>query len=512
MKRTPRKAIPAVRTLAAAALSAGLFCATVPDAAAQSTAALSDDQLDDALATTLRKFGFSGKIESTLAARLGRPVDQKLADVGRNLFFDPLTGLHNDNSCAGCHAPNAAFGDTQSIAIGIQSNMIVGPGRKGPRNQRRSPSVLNVAFFPWLMWNARFGAPSENPFDNSRGFEFPPPEGTNAFPPNDPVVRHLLIAHAHMPVTELNESAGFTGTRGMIGSSFDQFDDGLGGVVPLPDQSGSRNGPIRQELVRRLNANDEYRRLFSTAFSEVRQGMPITMLMYARAIAEFEFTLVRADAPIDQFARGKRGAMTKEQKRGALLFFGKANCVACHAVTGTANEMFSDFRNHNAGIPQIAPRFGLRTGNTIFDGPGADEDFGLEQVTGNPADRYKFRTSPLRNVALQQAFFHNGAFTRLDDALRYHLDAVGSAPRYSPAAFGVAPDLDRMGPMANSLARIDPLLASPVRLSESEIQDLCRFLGEGLTDVRARGEDFSRLAPDKVPSKMHPMNFQKYKK
>ena len=33
-------------------------------------------------------------------------------------------------------------------------------------------------------------------------------------------------------------------------------------------------------------------------------------------------------------------------------------------------------------MPQIAPFFGLGKGNTIFDGPGEDEDFGLEQVSG----------------------------------------------------------------------------------------------------------------------------------
>jgi len=114
--------------------------------------------------------------------------------------------------------------------------------------------------------------------------------------------------------------------------------------------------------------------------------------MFGRAIAEFEFTLVFADAPIDRFARGDDAAMTASQKRGALLFFGPAGCVACHSVAGESNEMFSDFRTHVLGVPQVAP---MRS-NIIFDGPGINEDFGLEQMTGNPADRYKFRTSPLR--------------------------------------------------------------------------------------------------------------------
>ena len=70
-----------------------------------------------------------------------------------------------------------------------------------------------------------------------------------------------------------------------------------------------------------------------------------------------------------------------------------------------------------------------------------NEDFGLEQITGNSDDRYKFRTSPLRNVALQPAFFHNGAFTRLKDAVRHHLDVFQLGALYDPVRAGVAPDL-----------------------------------------------------------------------
>jgi hypothetical protein len=72
------------------------------------------------------------------------------------------------------------------------------------------------------------------------------------------------------------------------------------------------------------------------------------------------------NAPIDRFARGENTAMSSAQKRGALVFFGKANCVQCHAVAGGSNEVFSDFQMHVAGIPQIAPRFGAGLGDVPF--------------------------------------------------------------------------------------------------------------------------------------------------
>ncbi len=114
--------------------------------------------------------------------------------------------------------------------------------------------------------------------------------------------------------------------------------------------------------------------------------------------------------------------MTAAEKRGALVFFGEGKCVTCHATKGKSNEMFSDFENHVAGIPQLAPFFGVGTSNMIYDGPGENEDFGAQQISGDPADKYKFRTAPLRNIALSPAFFHNGAFARMEDAIRFHLD------------------------------------------------------------------------------------------
>ena len=122
----------------------------------------------------------------------------------------------------------------------------------------------------------------------------------------------------------------------------------------------------------------------------------------------------------------------------------------------------------------------------IFDGPGENEDFGLEQVTANAGDRYKFRSSPLRNVALQPAFFHNGAFTRLEDAIRHHLNVPESARAYDPRRAGVAADLAfALGPIEPVLATLDPLLATPIDLSDPEFDDLLSFVRNGLLDDRA---------------------------
>jgi cytochrome c peroxidase len=478
---------------------------------ATSAVAGEENALDRQLSVELQRQGFTGQVESTLEARLGRRLDQNLITVGRILWFDTITGLHDDNTCGGCHSPSNGFGDTQSVAIGIQSNKIVGPEREGPRNQRRTPKALNIAFFPALMWNGRFNSASGDPFDNSQGFVFPPPEGITRFPANDPVIRHLAQAQAEMPPTELTEVAGYTGTRGTqysLGPLFDQFDDGKGSPLPHPNLAGFRNDAIREAVLQRLNAIPAYRQLFGQAFPEVARGAPIDFSMFGRAIAEFEFSLTFTSAPIDQFARGQRNAMTADQKRGALLFFGKGNCVACHAVSGKANEMFSDFKEHDAGIPQIAPHFGVGKGNVIFDGPNADEDFGLEQVSGNSDDRYYFRTAPLRDLRVQPAFFHNGSFTRLDDAIRFHLDTVAAARSYNADRAGVEQDLSlRLGPIEPVLAGLDPALTGPIYLTRDEFEDLLTFVRDGLADPRVTLENLCRLVPATLPSGRAPLEF-----
>lgn len=456
--------------IGACAERAGVDRITAAPAPAASTA--SARGLDDDLHAYLSTLEFTGRMASTLEARLGRRVDHQVAEVGRMLWFDPIGGLNDDNTCGGCHSPTNGFGDTQSIAIGIDNNGIVGPARAGPRNQRRSPMVINTAFYPTLMWNSRFRARSGDPFDNRAGLLFPAPEGlTLSYQP------HLLTAQAFIPPTERVEAAGF-------------------------DFPGN-NDDIRNEVLRRLNANRNYRELFSRAFPQIKAGAPITFDHVGRAIAEFEFTLVTTDAPIDRYARGDRNALSEGQKRGAVLFFGRAGCVQCHAVSGQSNEMFSDFHEHVTAVPQVAPALG----NVTFDGPGLNEDFGLEQVTGDPGDRYAFRTSPLRNVALQPAFMHNGAFARLDDAIRYHLDPLGQAGWYTPDL--LAADLrGPRGPIAPMLARLDPRLQVPVALSDAELDALVDFVRNGLLDPAARAQYLRRLIPERLPSGRAPFRFE----
>ena len=212
--------------------------------------------LDAELARVLTAQGFTGHIESRFREKLGRPIDRQRANLGRLLWFDIIGGLNDDNTCGGCHSPTHGFGDTQPMAIGIDNNLVVGPHRTGPRNQRRTPLVANTALYPTLMWNSRFAALSGDPFDNSAGFQFPPPEGLSLSH-----LPHLLVAQAFIPPTERVEVAGF-------------------------DFPGD-NDDIRNEVLRRLNAIDKYRRLFGQVFPQVAAGAPMTFEHFGKRLRSF---------------------------------------------------------------------------------------------------------------------------------------------------------------------------------------------------------------------------------
>ena len=532
-----------------------LALSVVALAAALPVIAADTDATDKVLRQMLKMEGFTGKVEETLEKRMGRKVDAVRADLGRLIFFDKGLGLHKSNACAGCHSPTHGWGDTQSIARGIQNNNIVGAappplGRDGPRNQRRTPTIANTAFYPVMMWNGRFSSESGNPFDNSKGYKFPPPEGDGLFLPKDPRFFHLLVAQAHIPFTELPEMAGFTGvkeagayecsillpknipfranikTQSLAQKSvlrmkllddtpvakpdYCQFDDKQGTPLPLrfPD-TDVMNAPIRLQVLNEINRIEEYRSRFAALYPQVKGGNNIDFWMIGQALAEFQIQETYAKAPIDKYAAGETNALTPAAKRGAVAFFGKAQCVQCHSTKGQSNEMFSDFKMHNAGVPQIAPVFGKGTGNVAFRDiagnitPTGNLDLGLfEFLNSDEANKFKFRTSPLRNVSLQPTFFHNGSFTRLEDAVRFHVDAARSAHSYDPAAAGVAADLKKPATATTDrvLSTLDPKLAKTPALSEAEIKDLVIFLSEGLLDARAKPDGLMPKIPTSLPS------------
>jgi len=132
------------------------------------------------------------------------------------------------------------------------------------------------------------------------------------------------------------------------------------------------------------------------------------------------------------------------------------------------------------------------------------EDFGREGVTGNPRDRYRFRTPSLRNVALTGPWGHDGAFNSLEAMVRHHLDPARSLQEYDPSqrVLPSRPDLDALDLIAFNNAASREAIArrielQPVPLSDAQVAELLEFL-RALTDPSAL--DLRKLVPQRVPS------------
>ena len=133
----------------------------------------------------------------------------------------------------------------------------------------------------------------------------------------------------------------------------------------------------------------------------------------------------------------------------------------------------------------------MRKGSSQRDG---NQDFGLFDITEQDADMYKFRTSPLRNIATQPTFFHNGAFTRLEDALRYHVNTLALAVQYNPAQAGVDEDLTHnTGPIAQCCKDwIQPSGSAGPLIRRTIFKRLLVFLRDGLLDRRSASGEFAK--------------------
>ena len=231
-------------------------------------------------------------------------------------------------------------------------------------------------------------------------------------------------------------------------------------------------------------------------FNDIDSAEDIRFTHAANAIAAFEAKNWRADnSPFDRFLRGERVAMSASALLGMRIFYSanKGNCVSCHGGVFQTDHSFRAI-----AVPQIGPGKG--------DGPYGYEDFGRERVTGNPADRYRFRVPSLRNVVQTAPYGHSGAFNTLEAMLRHHLDPVASLYSYdaSQAVMPLRPDLDAEDYRAMSDPEVLASIAqanelSPVRLKEREIRQLMDFL-HVLTDpamLDMRGD-----VPKSLPSGM----------
>ena len=386
-------------------------------------------------------------------------VRDELFELGEALFFDPLLSGNLDVSCSTCHLPDQAGGDGRTLPAGV-GGLGQGPLRAGgaliPRN---SPSVLAGHLLPSMFWDSKVRLEPDG-LATPAGAAFTP-ELEAALEPG----LELLGAQAMFPVTSRGEMRGNPGESEL-------------GDVANGDVHGIWNG-----LMDRILAIPAYVDLFRAAYPNT----PLAELNFGHAgnaIGAYEaVAFAKTDTPLDRFLRGDDEALSADQLAGGLEFFGAAACDRCHN-----GSFFTDGEHHNIGLPQFGPGKG--------HGTLQSDDFGQEGISGDPADRYRFRTPTLVNIELTAPYGHLGQYATLRDMINHYVDPEARLLTYDittnvddpalvPTQYDNTTDvLDHLAPMLHGRRDFD-------------VDAVVAFMG-ALTDESAR--DMSHLTPDSVPS------------
>ncbi len=276
--------------------------------------------------------------------------------LGRKLFFDRRLSHNNTFSCAMCHIPEQGF-TSNELATAV--------GVEGRTVRRNSPSLYNVAYMRSLFHDGR-----ETTLEHQ--------------------VWGPLLARNEMA----NPSIGF--------------------------------------VIEKLKRMPDYDGLFERAFA----GRVASVESVGMAIASYERTLRSGGSAFDRWHYGKdQQALSDRERRGFALFTGKARCNVCHLIDKEF-ALFTDNRFHNTGIGYAAATGKASGQRDVLIAPGlyleldadvvADaseprpSDLGRYEITQDPADRWKYKTPSLRNVALTAPYMHDGSLRALRDVVEYY--------------------------------------------------------------------------------------------
>ncbi len=271
------------------------------------------------------------------------PLTRAKIELGRQLFFDPRLSADSTISCATCHNPATGYTAPTTTAVGIND-------QKGTLN---SPVAFNRIL-------------SNQQFLDGRA--------------------ESLEAQAVGPIAN-------------------------------PIEMGSTH----EDVVERLAGNPVYARQFEAIFGD------LTIDRVGEALASFERVIVTEPSPFDyyeqllpftrmdeediadddelaaKFADAKAAAeahpMSESAIRGRDLFFGKANCTACHVGANLTDEKY-----HNIGVGMAA------------DTP----EVGRFAVTKDEKDTGAFKTPTIRNITLTGPYMHDGAQTTLEEVVAWY--------------------------------------------------------------------------------------------
>ena len=296
-------------------------------------------------------------------------LDPAEIDLGRELFFDRRLSKNETLSCAMCHIPEQGF---------TQNELATPVGHLGKGVRRNVPSLYNVAFAEELFLDGR---------------------------------EQSLEAQIWSPLLAENEMANES----------------------------------REAVLAKLALNVSYKARFAEVFGE-----GLTESTLGRALAAYQRALLSGDSPFDRWYFGGEGStgMGLEAEgypalaaRGFAVFKEKG-CASCHRIND-ASALFTDGQYHNTGAGYRRAGRALRPPSVqlapgVFVVPSVDAetetftDDGRFEVTGREADKWRYRTPSLRNVALTGPYMHDGSIATLEGVVAFYSEGGGGDPAQDP--------------------------------------------------------------------------------
>lgn len=362
------------------------------------------------------------------------PLTPEKVALGKMMFFD--TGFAQDAlkesgigtySCATCHVPEAGFKPNmfQGVADGGIGFGILGAGRIRNNEYReeeldvqaaRPLTMVNVAFVPNTFWNGQFGSTHEN-------------VGTED------------VWDAE-PATQLNK-------RGFQGIETQNFD-------------GLKTHRIRidKEALDRFGYTELYDQVFGDVPLEERYTTETASLAYSAYIR----TIIGDKAPFQDWLKGDNSALNYEEKKGGILFFGKANCSNCHY-----NQNLGSMEFHALGVKDM-----YQTASYNPD-PNDKRNLGRGGFTLKEEDNFKFKVPGLYNIKDTKFYFHGASKQSLDEVIEYKIKAQTEN--------------------SNVPQELISEKFLPLNMSQEEIHYLKAFLEKPLSDP-----DLTRYVPEEVMS------------
>lgn len=160
------------------------------------------------------------------------------------------------------------------------------------------------------------------------------------------------------------------------------------------------------DVLVKLNADEDYREKFKVAFKvDVIDSFDV-----AKAIAQFERTMISGNSRFDKYVNGELLLETNELRGFQVFATERGDCFHCHGTS-----LLTGFAFENNGLQQTMT------------------DIGYGGVTGLSTDNGKFRPPSLRNIALTAPYMHDSRFNTLEEVVEFYNSGVNqNSPNVSP--------------------------------------------------------------------------------